>query len=314
MPLLRVQTFFKITFNGVDNYQLVPTVDFPAGGSQNASAQNLVAAINSSSSISQNVFAVWNGANKFNLVSWLAGSMAAPYIFKPPVSSNYLPATNTPFTNGTDNTADKALYNTIKSMLSNYTLELYPSAAMAGVYTSVDGDRGVWKAPANVSLAMVNEPGVLINDDDQGLLNVDPGSGKSINAIRKFTGRGIMVWGSRTLAGNDNEWRYINVKRLFIYVEESIKKATEFVVFEPNTAATWQRIKSMSEAFLTGLWRDGGLAGATAKDAFFVRVGLGTTMTPQDILEGRMIVEIGMAASRPAEFIILRFSHKLQES
>lgn len=210
--------------------------------------------------------------------------------------------------------SDKALFNNIKTELSKYQLVLYPSAAMAGTYARVDADRGVWKAPANVGLALVNTPSIQITDDDQENLNVDSVSGKSINAIRVFTGRGTLVWGARTLAGNDNEWRYINVRRLFIYVEESVKKATEFVVFESNTANTWQRVTAMIEAFLTGLWRDGALAGATPKDAFFVRVGLGTTMTAQDILEGKMIVEIGMAAARPAEFIILRFSHKLQES
>ena len=101
---------------------------------------------------------------------------------------------------------------------------------------------------------------------------------------------------------------------MFTYVEESVQEATAFVVFEPNTANTWQKVKGMIEAFLTSIWRDGALAGATTKDAYFVRCGLGVTMTAQDILEGRMIVEIGMAAVRPAEFIILKFEHKLQES
>ena len=103
------------------------------------------------------------------------------------------------------------------------------------------------------------------------------------------------------------------VRRFFNMVEESVKKATEFVVFEPNDANTWMRTKAMIENYLTGLWRAGALAGAKSDDAFFVNVGLGTTMTSQDILEGRMIIEIGMAAVRPAEFIILKFSHKLQE-
>jgi len=209
---------------------------------------------------------------------------------------------------------DITLFNNIKAELAKYTVKLYPSATMAGVYAQVDAARGVWKAPANVGLTFVNQPSIIIDDEEQQNLNVDSVSGKSINAIRTFAGRGVLVWGARTLAGNDNEWRYINVRRLFTYVEESAKKATEFVVFESNTANTWQRVKGMIEAFLTGLWRDGALAGATPKDAFFVRVGLGTTMTAQDILEGKMIVEIGMAAARPAEFIILRFEHKLQES
>lgn len=209
---------------------------------------------------------------------------------------------------------DKALYNAILAELSKYRVPLSPSGAMLGVYARVDAGRGVWKAPANVGLTMANDPTIMITDAEQENLNIDPVSGKSINAIRAFTGRGTLAWGARTLAGNDNEWKYINVRRLFTFVEESVKKATEFVVFEPNTSSTWQRVKSMSEAFLTNLWRDGALAGATTKDAFFVRVGLGTTMTPDDILNGKMIVEIGLAASRPAEFIILKFSHKLQES
>ena len=185
---------------------------------------------------------------------------------------------------------------------------------MAGIYARVDRERGVWKTPANVSVNRVREPGLPISSQDQKGLNIDANSGKSINAIRQFAGKGTLVWGARTLAGNDNEWRYIPVRRLFIFIEESIEKATEFVVFEPNDAKTWLRVKSMIENFLVKLWRDGAMAGATPDEAFFVKVGLGQTMTPRDILEGRMIVEVGLAAVRPAEFIILKFSHKLQES
>jgi hypothetical protein len=145
-------------------------------------------------------------------------------------------------------------------------------------------------------------------------LNVDPTSGKSINAIRYFTGKGVLIWGSRTLAGNDNEWRYVPVRRFFNFAEESIKKGTEWVVFEPNDANTWARVKAMIENFLLKQWRAGALAGAKPEHAFFVKVGLGVTMTALDILEGRMNIEIGMAVVRPAEFIILKFSHKLQES
>ncbi len=201
----------------------------------------------------------------------------------------------------------------VRESLANYTIVLPPSATIAGVYAAVDRDRGVWKAPANVSLTGVLKPSVTITSDEQESLNVDS-TGKSINAIRAFTGKGILVWGSRTLAGNDNEWRYVPVRRLFIMVEESIKKATEFVVFEPNDANTWLRVKTMIENFLLNIWKDGALAGAVPKDAFFVKVGINQTMTAQDILEGKLIIEIGMAAVRPAEFIILKFSHKLQES
>ncbi|WP_372772013.1 phage tail sheath family protein [Mangrovibacterium sp.] len=211
--------------------------------------------------------------------------------------------------------ADKALYNNIvKAIKKKFEIVLYPSSTMAGVYARVDHDRGVWKAPANVSLRLVKAPSVLVTSEQQMNLNVDATSGKSINVIRNFAGKGIVVWGARTLAGNDNEWRYVPVRRLFIFVEESVKKATEFVVFEPNDAKTWLRTKTMIENFLSALWRDGALAGAKPAEAFFVKVGLGETMTALDILEGRMNIEIGMAAVRPAEFIILKFSHKLQES
>ncbi|HEY6871614.1 MAG TPA: phage tail sheath C-terminal domain-containing protein [Geobacteraceae bacterium] len=191
---------------------------------------------------------------------------------------------------------------------------LPPSGAIAGVYAAVDRDRGVWKAPANVSLNAVVGPVVKITQEQQADYNVDINAGKSINIIRAFNGKGTLVWGARTLAGNDNEWRYVNVRRFFNFVEESTKKATEQFVFEPNDANTWVRVQAMIENFLTVLWRQGALQGVKPEHAFYVAVGLGKTMTAQDILEGRMIVEIGMAAVRPAEFIILRFSHKMAES
>ena len=138
-------------------------------------------------------------------------------------------------------------------------------------------------------------------------------TGKSVNAIREFSGKGILIWGARTLAGNDNEWRYISVRRFYNMVEESVKKATAKFVFEPNDANTWMKVKSMIENYLVIQWRQGALQGAKPNEAFFVKVGLGETMSAQDILEGRMIVEIGMAVVRPAEFIILKFSHMMQQ-
>ena len=207
-----------------------------------------------------------------------------------------------------------ALYNQIKAALNQQRVVLPPSAAVAGIYAQVDRERGVWKAPANVSVAAVIGPVKKITHREQEDLNIDPNAGKSINAIREFTGKGTLVWGARTLAGNDNEWRYVSVRRLFNMIEESARKATAFAVFEPNDAATWLKVKAMIESFLYGLWERGALAGSTPKAAYFVNVGLGKTMTPQHILEGLMIVEIGVAAVRPAEFIILRFSHKMQEA
>lgn len=211
------------------------------------------------------------------------------------------------------NGGDSVAYNLSKAAIDRVPLVLPLSPIMVGIYTSVDNSRGVWKAPANVSLSSVTKPTVAITHDEQADLNVHS-SGKSINAIRTFKGKGVLVWGARTLAGNDNEWRYISVRRFFNMVEESVKKATERFVFEPNDANTWVKVRGMIENFLLLQWRAGALAGAKPEHAFFVRVGLPETMTALDILEGRMNVEIGMAVVRPAEFIILKFSHKMQES
>lgn len=213
-----------------------------------------------------------------------------------------------------------ALYNnhpvvsSIVKAITKLINNIPPSAAIAGVYARVDSARGVWKAPANESLNSVSGPSVQITSEQQSSLNVDTIAGKSINAIRAFTGKGTLVWGARTLAGNDNEWRYVSVRRFFNMVEESCKKSTEPFVFEPNDANTWVKVQGMIENFLTVLWRQGALQGAKPEHAFYVAVGLGKTMTALDILEGRMIVEIGLAVVRPAEFIILQFSHKLAES
>jgi uncharacterized protein len=205
-------------------------------------------------------------------------------------------------------------YKAILTGIRNTSTTLPPCGAVAGLYAMVDRTRGVWKAPANVSVSNVIGPKDSFTASELDALNVDVNGGKSINAIRSFTGKGTLVFGARTLAGNDNEWRYVSVRRFFNMVEESVKKATEQFVFEPNDANTWTRVRAMIENYLTILWRQGALAGAKPEHAFYVACGLGATMTPQDILEGRMIVEIGMAAVRPAEFIILRFSHKMQES
>jgi phage tail sheath protein FI len=209
---------------------------------------------------------------------------------------------------------NRTLYDAVVEKIATFTMTVPPSGAVAGVYAQTDRDRGVWKAPANIALNNVAAPAVKITDATQASLNIDADSGKSINAIRSFTGKGTLVWGARTLDGNSNEWRYIQVRRLFNYIEESIKKSTSWAVFEANDANTHIRVKAQIESFLTGIWRAGGLVGASAAQAFFVNVGLGSTMTSQDVLEGRMHVEIGLAASRPAEFIILKFSHFIQQS
>lgn len=187
------------------------------------------------------------------------------------------------------------------------------SAAMAGVYTMVDNTRGVWKAPANVSIANVTSPTINLTHEDQEDLNV-PLSGKAINAIRLFTGEGIKVWGARTLDGNSLDWRYINVRRTMIMLEESIKNAARAYVFDPNVSNTWVSVKSMIGNFLNGIWKRGGLAGAVPDDAYSVHVGLGETMTPEDILEGIMRITVLVAITRPAEFIEITFQQQMQKS
>ena len=204
----------------------------------------------------------------------------------------------------------RSLYNAARSCLRLQP----PSAAMAGVYAAVDNARGVWKAPANVNLGGCLGLTQNITAQEQESLNSDSVGGKSINVIRAFPGKGYLVWGARTLDGNSQEWRYIPVRRFFLMVEESVRRATSGLVFEPNDAILWSKVKAMIDNYLLQKWKDGALMGASPAEAFMVNVGLGSTMTEEDIQEGRLIVDIGMAVVRPAEFIILRFMHKMQQN
>jgi len=207
---------------------------------------------------------------------------------------------------------NNASYFQAQNSIRNLPMEMPPSPGVVGQYASVDASRGVWKAPANVNMDFVIQPVMKVTDQQQESLNVDVNAGKSVNVIRSFVGRGnAIIWGARTLAGNSNEWRYIPVRRFFNMVEESVKKATLQFVFEPNDLNTWSRVKSMIDNFLVQQWRAGALMGTTPEQAFYVKIGLNETMDEVDIWEGRMIVEIGMVVVRPAEFIILRFSHKM---
>lgn len=189
------------------------------------------------------------------------------------------------------------------SDLQGNTLALPPSGVVAGICAQVDTARGVHKAPANIELRGVLEVDVDISNNEQSSLNV-----QHINAIRHFPGRGIRVWGARTLS-TDPEWKYINVRRLCSFVEHSIENSTEWVVFGPNAASLWSAVKSSIENFLTTLWRDGMLTGATTKEAFFVRCDR-TTMTQNDIDNGRLIINTGIAPIKPAEFVIIRIDQK----
>lgn len=188
---------------------------------------------------------------------------------------------------------------------------LPPSGAMAGVFCYTDGSRGVWNAPANVTLSSVDKPTFKLNDAQQGDLNV-PVDGKAVDALREFTGRGTVVWGARTLDGNSNDYRYIQVRRTLIYIEQSIKKALNQFVFAANDGNTWVTVTSMVSNFLQGVWSQGGLMGATADEAYTVECGLGSTMTAMDILEGYMIVQVTLQMIRPAEFIELTFKQKME--
>ena len=210
--------------------------------------------------------------------------------------------------------ANSSTYVRILEEVKNKLNELPPSGAMAGIYTMVDSTGGVWKAPANVSLSMVSAPSVNISNEEQEKLNIDEISGKSINVIRLFSGIGTLVWGARTLDGNSQDWRYINVRRTLIMIEQSLKLAARMYVFEPNDANTWATIKSMFNNFLFNLWKQGALAGAVPEQAFSVAVGLGETISPGDIINGIMMITVLVAVVHPSEFIVLTFEQQMQQS
>jgi uncharacterized protein len=174
-----------------------------------------------------------------------------------------------------------------------------PSGHMAGIYAQTDNDRGVFKAPANVEIGMITRIAQDVNKREQELLNPI-----GINALRYFPGRGNRVWGARTLSSLSS-WKYINVKRLFIYVEASIDVGMQWVVFEPNDEPLWARVRQTIIDFLTTTWRSGALQGTTPAQAFFVTCDR-TTMTQDDIDNGRLICVIGIAPVKPAEFVIFR--------
>jgi phage tail sheath protein FI len=161
---------------------------------------------------------------------------------------------------------------------------------------------------------MVNAPAVSVSDQQQKNLNIDVIAGLSVNVIRPFPGVGILVWGARTLDGNSQDWRYINVRRTLIMIEQSLKLATRTYVFEPNNSSTWIMISSMINNFLYNFWGQGALAGASPEQAYNVQIGLGATMTPNDILDGIMRITVKVAIVRPAEFIVITFQQQQQQS
>jgi phage tail sheath protein FI len=235
--------------------------------------------------------------DRFAILQVLEGQANVANIL-PPLSSSYA-ATYYPWIRVVD-------------PISQATMLVPPGGHVAGIYAATDEARGVHKAPANVEVA-----GILLNDlpgnikpleyaiskGDQEILNPI-----GINVIRDFraSGLGCRVWGARTLS-SDAQWKYVNVRRLFIFVEQSVIRGTQWVVFEPNDEITWARVRRSLSDFLTSVWKSGALVGATPDEAFFVRCD-NTTMTQDDIDNGRLICLVGMAPAKPAEFVIFRFS------
>ncbi|MCF2946975.1 phage tail sheath subtilisin-like domain-containing protein [Paraglaciecola aquimarina] len=214
---------------------------------------------------------------------------------------------------------NKVLFN-VSKIFAQLINEIYaqinllpPSAIMAGVLCQVDNNEGVWKAPANVALYSAIDLPVAISDAEQENLN-SAVSGKSINAIRNFSGQGILVWGARTLDANSADWRYLPVKRTAIMIEQSIIMACKPFVFQSNDANTWTSLRNNIKYFLTEIWKKGALCGASPSDAFRVEVGLGSTMTANDILEGLLNVRVCVALTQPAEFIVINIQQQMQKS
>lgn len=216
---------------------------------------------------------------------------------------------------GTSNKDDLKPRDTIETMYAAYyypwikvlnpLTKLYktvpPGGHVAGIYARSDIERGVHKAPANEAVRSIKDLEFNISKGEQDILNP-----RGVNCIRAFSGRGIRVWGARTLSSN-TLWKYINVRRLFIYLEESIEKGTQWVVFEPNDQKLWARVKQTVTQFLTGVWKTGALMGNTPEEAFFVKCD-SSTMTQDDIDNGRLIIIIGVAPVKPAEFVIFRIA------
>lgn len=203
-----------------------------------------------------------------------------------------------------------ALYHpwlTVFDPLDKKNIAIPPSGSVVGIYARSDNTRGVHKAPANEVVRACVGLDCQFNKGEQDILNP-----KGVNLIRSFPGQGIRVWGART-ASSDPSWKYINVRRLFIFIEESIKANTNWAVFEPNDEVLWVRVQRTINVFLTGLWRSGSLAGSSPDEAFFVNIGR-NTMSQDDIDNGRLVCVIGVAPVKPAEFVIFRISQKTNES
>lgn len=199
------------------------------------------------------------------------------------------------------------LIQLLDDALGGAFVTLPASAAVAGVYARNDRERGVWKAPANLPLDGVRACSEVLSDQASSKL-----SAKGINGIRWFAKRGAVVWGGRTLSVESEDWRYVPVRRLFNSAERDIQQLMSKALFEPNNPATWERVRASIYNYLAALWRKGALLGNSEQDAFFVQVGLDKTMSQKDVDTGTMVVKVGIAAARQAEFIVLKLSQEIQ--
>ncbi|WP_186756226.1 phage tail sheath family protein [Echinicola salinicaeni] len=233
------------------------------------------------------------------------------------IIANIESPSNSPLTISQNNAALIATSNTYKTIIKHILADtnmLPPSAGIAGVITVTDNNMGPWKAPANTSIVSATTLPINLSEAQQGELNIDPLTGKSINAIRQFPGMGILIWGARTLDGNSLDWKYLSVRRTMIFIEQSCKLAAQAYVFEPNDKNSWEAVKAMISSFLTSVWKQGGLCGASPADAFSVDCGLGTTMTAEDILNGFMNITIKVAITHPAEFMVITIQQEMAKS
>ena len=199
---------------------------------------------------------------------------------------------------------------TIQRLAASVNL-LPPGGAMAGVYALTDSTRGVWQSPANTGITGAVSPAQPVSDTLQDQLNL-PLNGLAVNAIRTFPNFGLLVWGARTMAGNSDDWRYISVRRTCMMLEQSIRYAMQPYVFQPNEQLTWTALQAEVSNFLTEMWKEGALQGSKPADAYSVSVGLGTTMTSEDILRGYLNMTVQVALVHPAEFIVLTFQQQMQ--
>ncbi len=211
-----------------------------------------------------------------------------------------------------DNLLQNALpvFKQIEQQIANQMNVMAPSGALAGVWTKSDQQNGVWNAPANIALASITAPLYNMSDAEQGNFNI-PTNGQSIAVIRSQLNRGTIVWGARTLDGNSNDYRYIQIRRTLIYIEQSVKLAMQAYVFAANDATTWSTVTASVSSFLNGLWQQGGLMGSKPTDAYSVACGIGSTMTSQNVLDGYMIVAVNVSLIHPAEFIELTFTQMM---